>query len=97
MSAYVIAGLAVTQPEAYAEYARNVTATLEPYGGQFIVRGGALAVIEGAWPAERTVILAFPSVGQARAWYDSEAYRAILPIRKRNARTQFVVFVEGVA
>jgi uncharacterized protein (DUF1330 family) len=40
MSACVIAGLAVTQPEAYAEYARGVTATLEPYGGRFIARGG---------------------------------------------------------
>ena len=47
MPAYVIAGLDVTRPEAYAEYARSVTATLEPHGGRFIVRGGALAVIEG--------------------------------------------------
>jgi uncharacterized protein (DUF1330 family) len=97
MPAYVIAGLDVTQPEAYAEYARDVTATLEPYGGRFIVRGGALAVIEGKWPAVRTVVLAFPSGKQARAWYDSEAYRAILPIRERYARTHCVVIVEGVA
>jgi uncharacterized protein (DUF1330 family) len=97
MSAYVIAGLAVAQPEAYAEYARGVTVTLEPYGGRFIVRGGALAVIEGDWPASRTEILAFPGVDQDRAWYESAAYREIPPIRKRNARMQFVVVVEGVA
>jgi uncharacterized protein (DUF1330 family) len=97
MSAYVIAGLDVTQPETYAEYARGVTATLEPYGGEFIVRGGALEVIEGDWPAARTVVLAFPSVDKARTWYESAAYRAILPIRERHARTHFVVIVEGVA
>jgi uncharacterized protein (DUF1330 family) len=97
MSAYVIAGLAVTQPEAYAEYARGVAATLEPFGGRFVVRGGALAVIEGDWPAARTVVIAFPNGEQARAWYESAAYRAILPLRKRHARTHFVVVVDGVA
>ena len=97
MSAYVIAGLDVTEPGAYAEYARGVPATLEPYGGRFIVRGGALAVIEGNWPASRTVIFAFPSVERARAWYDSAAYQAILPLRERHALTHFVAVVEGTA
>ena len=57
MPAYAIAGIEVTEPEAYAAYARGVPATLEPYGGRFVVRGGALEVIEGQWPAARTVIL----------------------------------------
>lgn len=97
MAAYVIAGIDVTEPEEYAEYARGVPATLEPYGGRFVVRGGALEVIEGQWPAGRTVILGFPSVEQAKAWYESEAYQALRPIRQRHARTDFLVVVEGVA
>jgi uncharacterized protein (DUF1330 family) len=97
MSAYVIAGLDVTDPDAYTEYTRGVPATLAPYGGRFIVRGGALAVVEGDWPAVRTVILTFPSVEQAQQWYESAAYRAILPLREQHARTHFVVVVEGVA
>ena len=97
MPAYVIVGLGVTEPEAYEAYRREVPATLEPYGGQFVVRGGAVEVLEGEWPASRTVVLAFPSVEQVKAWYDSAAYQAILPIRQRHAQTQFMVVAEGVA
>ncbi len=97
MPAYVIVGLDVTEPEAYEAYRREVPATLEPYGGKFVVRGGAVEVLEGEWPASRTVVLAFPSVEQVNAWYDSAAYQAILPIRQRHARTQFMVVAEGVA
>ncbi len=97
MAACAIAGIAAIEPEAYAEYARGVPATLGPHGGRFIVRGGALEVIEGQWPAERTVILGFPSVDQAKAWDESEAYQALRPIRQRHARTDFLVAVEGVA
>src|SRR5918993_1504557 len=77
MPAYVIVGLDITEPEAYEEYRRQVPATLVPYGGQFVVRGGAFRVLEGDWPASRTVVLAFPSVEQVTAWYESAAYQAI--------------------
>ena len=97
MPAYVIVGIDVTAPESYDEYRRQVLVTMEPYGGRFVVRGGAVEVLEGEWPASRTVVLAFPSVEQAKAWYDSAAYQAILPIRQRHARTQFMVVAEGVA
>jgi uncharacterized protein (DUF1330 family) len=96
MPAYVIVGLDITEPEAYEEYRRQVPATLVPYGGQFVVRGGAFQVLEGDWPASRTVVLAFPSVEQVTAWYESAAYQAILPIRQRHARTRFMIVAEGV-
>ena len=96
MSAYVIVGVDVTEPKEYAEYSRGVPATLEPYQGRFVVRGGAFEVLEGEFASPRIVVLTFPSVEQAKAWHESAAYQAILPIRKRNARTHFMVVVEGV-
>ena len=96
MAAYVIVGVDVADPEAYSAYTREVPATLEPYGGRFVVRGGAFTVLEGDWPAPRIVVLAFPSVEQAEAWHESPAYQAILPVRQQNARTHFMVAVEGV-
>ncbi|HYH12290.1 MAG TPA: DUF1330 domain-containing protein [Thermomicrobiales bacterium] len=95
MAAYVIVGVDVNDPEAYGDYAREVPATLEPYGGRFIVRGGAFSVLEGDWPASRIVVLAFPGVEQATAWHESAAYQSILPIRQQHARTHFMVAVEG--
>jgi uncharacterized protein (DUF1330 family) len=96
MPAYVITGVDVADPEAYGEYSRQVPATLEPYGGRFVVRGGAFEVLEGDWPVTRTVALAFPSVEQAKAWHASAAYQAIVPIRQQHARTHFMILVEGL-
>lgn len=96
MPAYVVVSVDVADAEAYGEYTRQVPGTLEPFGGQFVVRGGAFEVLEGAWPAPRMVILQFPSMERATAWHASDAYQAILPIRQRHARTDFMVAVEGV-
>ena len=97
MPAYVLVGVNVTDPEAYGEYTREVPATLEPYGGRFVVRGGDFDVLEGEWPTSRIVVLVFPSVEQAKAWHESVEYQAILPIRQRNAKTHFMVVADGVA
>ena len=95
MAAYVIVDVDVTEPDPYQEYVRRVPATLEAYGGRFIVRGGAYETLEGNWHPQRIVILQFPSVEQARAWHASPAYQEILPIRQRHARTNFLMVVEG--
>lgn len=97
MSAYVVVSVEVADAEAYAGYSLQVPSTLEPYGGEFLVRGGVIESLEGTWPSSRMVILAFPDVEQAKAWHASPAYQAILPIRQRNARTDFLVVAEGVA
>ncbi len=97
MPAYVIVGVDVTEPDVYPAYSREVPATLEPFGGAFAVRGGAFEILEGAWQAPRIVVIRFPSMDQAKAWHESAAYQAILPIRLRHAQTHFMVVVEGVA
>jgi uncharacterized protein (DUF1330 family) len=97
MPAYVIVSVEVANVEAYGEYTRQVPATLEPFEGEFVVRGGAFEVLEGHWPGARMVILQFPSVEQATAWHASDAYQAILPIRQQHARTDFMVVVEVMA
>ena len=53
MAAYVIADVDVTDPTGFAEYRALVPATLEPYGGRFLIRGGAHDVAEGDWRPAR--------------------------------------------
>ena len=97
MPAYVVVGVDVADADAYSEYTRQVPATLEPYAGRFVVRGGSFEVLEGEWSAPRIVILEFPDLERAKAWHASPAYQAILPIRQAHARTHFMVAVEGMA
>jgi uncharacterized protein (DUF1330 family) len=93
--AYVIADVNVTDAERYAEYSSQVSATLEPYGGRFLVRGGATEMIEGDWLPGRLVIIEFPSTEAAHRWYDSPEYQAILGIRHEAASARLII-TEGV-
>lgn len=95
MPAYVIAEVSVTDPKPYEEYRRLVPATLEKYGGRFLVRGGAVETREGGWAPARLVVLEFASMAQARAWYDSPQYQQALAIRLKTAKSK-LIFVEGV-
>jgi uncharacterized protein (DUF1330 family) len=71
MKAYVIAAETVNDPAMFDLYRREVAATLVPFGGQFVARGGNLTVLEGEWPHPRLVIIAFPSRAAAEDWYTS--------------------------
>jgi uncharacterized protein (DUF1330 family) len=97
LAAYVIAGNHVVDDETMREYAKLVPATLEPFGGRFVVRGGQFDVVEGAWTTPRLVVIEFPSPDHARGWYHSDAYQAIIQMRFDAARTDFFMFVDGVA
>ncbi len=95
MAAYLIADLTITDPEGFRAYQQHVGATLAPYGGTFLVRGGAHETMEGDWHPHTLVILHFESVAQAWRWYQSREYMALSELRKQTAITRAVV-VEGV-
>ena len=96
MAAYVIGEVEITDPQAYPEYAKGVPGTIAQYGGQYLVRGGAVEIKEGSWQPKRLVILQFASMEQARKWYHSPEYAPLLALRLKAARSK-VAFVEGVA
>jgi uncharacterized protein (DUF1330 family) len=96
MATYVIADVTITDPDAYREYTRQVDATVEPYGGRYLVRGGTSQpeVAEGEWAPTRITVLEFPSTEQAKAWYDSPEYVAIRGIRQGASHSR-LIFVHG--
>jgi uncharacterized protein (DUF1330 family) len=85
----------VTDPATFEQYRREVPATLAPFGGRFIVRGGASETLEGDWQPKRLVVLEFPDRAAATSWWRSQAYAEPKALRQRSARTQLLV-VEGV-
>jgi uncharacterized protein (DUF1330 family) len=95
MAAYALAHLRTPQINAdVLEYIERIQATLDPFGGRFIVHGATVEVIEGSWPGT-VVIIEFPDADAARAWYDSPAYREILPLRTTNIEGDTII-VDGV-
>jgi uncharacterized protein (DUF1330 family) len=95
MPAYALAHLYDPRPHPEViEYIERIQATLEPYGGRFLVHGPTVEVAEGDWPGT-IVIIEFPGLDAARDWYASPAYQEILPLRTRNIDGAAIVF-EGV-
>ena len=70
MAGYFIARISVHDADAYEAYRVKATATTEQYGGRYLVRGGETELREGSWPG-RTVVIEFPDLATARAWYKS--------------------------
>ncbi|MBP2298369.1 DUF1330 domain-containing protein [Azospirillum picis] len=81
MTAYIIADVRVTDPVAYEVYKSLSPDAVAKAGGRFLSRGGETAVLEGDWLPNRVVILEFPDMAAALAFYDSPAY-----VRAREAR-----------
>jgi uncharacterized protein (DUF1330 family) len=93
--AYVIANVVVNDPVRYEDYRRLVLPAIEKFGGRFIVRGGAVEPLEGDWRPGRLVIVEFPGVEQARAWWHSPEYAEAKAIRQASS-TGTLLIVEGV-
>ena len=94
MSAYVLVEVTVTNPGPYAAYRDLAGASVARHGGRFIVRGGAVTTLEGDWNPQRIVVIEFPSVDAAKAWYFSDDYQEALKVRLANSVGKSLI-VEG--
>ena len=94
MAAYIIVEIEVTDPVGYEKYKNLAGATVEKYGGKYIVRGGKTEVLEGGWQPKRIVVLEFPTKERAREWLNCEEYREPRKMRHRTAKTNMIL-VEG--
>ncbi len=95
MPAYVVADVNVLDPEKFEEYKKTAGPTSAEFGGKYLVRGGKLEALEGQWAPTRFVIIEFPSVEKAKAWWNSQSYAGPKAIRQACAKSNFIV-VEGM-
>jgi uncharacterized protein (DUF1330 family) len=97
MAAYFVVELDAVQNNAEMQsYREAVPATLEQYGGRFLVRAGATELIEGAPEPKRIVILEFADTAAFKRWYNSPEYQKILPLRRNNSTSRAFI-IEGAA
>jgi uncharacterized protein (DUF1330 family) len=95
VAAYVIAIVDIKDPTRYETYRQMVLPTITAYGGRFIARGGRTEVLEGEWAPRRVVIVEFPSLERAKAWWASPEYSEAKAIRQATSDGTLVV-IEGV-
>jgi uncharacterized protein (DUF1330 family) len=95
MRAYMIVDEDVFDSEGIADYAKAAGPTIAKYGGKALIRTTENEVLEGTWKPKRLVVLEFESKAAAKRWYDSPEYQAIIPLRQKAAKANFIL-VEGV-
>lgn len=92
--AYTIAEFEVTDPPTFQKYGQGTGATIPPAGGKFIVRGGKTFVLNGT-PPKQVVVIQWESLEEAQAYFESDAYKQLIPSRDGGAKFRAFV-VEGV-
>lgn len=95
MAAYIYADIEVTDPVAYETYRQQVPAVIAAHGGRYLVRGGAVEVLEGDRAPRRQVILEFPDMAHLKGFYNSPEYATLLAIRL-GASVGSLIAIEGV-
>ena len=84
MSAYVVVEVEVNDLVRYEDYKAMVPPSLEAFGGRFLVRGGKVETLEGDWTPKRFVMVEFPTLEKAKAWWSSQEYAEAKALRQRQ-------------
>jgi uncharacterized protein (DUF1330 family) len=87
-AAYLIAEVQVTDPDGWKQYLTALPATLAPFHEKTLARSPAVALDASTPPSGAVAILAFNSMDDLKAWWNSPAYQAIIPIREKSAKTR---------
>jgi len=95
MPAYIVVEATITQPEEFAAYAQAVPPVVAAYGGEYLALGGEQEALEGEWGDARVVIHRWPSLERARAFWYSDDYQSLKPLRAGTG-TFRVTLVEGL-
>jgi uncharacterized protein (DUF1330 family) len=93
--AYVITEVEIIDQEAFNQFSPKVPATMQPFGGKYLVRGGQIVALEGT-PPKRVIVSAFDSVEKAQGWRNSAAWKELAPLRTKATKTRAYI-VEGLA
>ena len=91
MTVYMFAEMDVHDPEGYSEYPPKVLPLIEKHGGRITHRMGDFVAWEGDWTPSRMVIIEFPDMAAAKAFWDDPEYSPIKEIRLRTTKSRIFV------
>ncbi|ENN84261.1 hypothetical protein RHSP_76687 [Rhizobium freirei PRF 81] len=96
MPAYIISDITVRDAAAFQTYRTRAAASIAQHGGHYLVRNGPIEKLEGDWSPRAIVIVEFPDLERARAWYRSPEYAFALEVRDQ-ALSRNLILVGGVS
>jgi uncharacterized protein (DUF1330 family) len=94
MPAYVIALEVIEDRKEFDRYRAGVHDILKKFRGEILASSEDFEVVEGTWPYTKTVVIRFPSMEQAKRWYNAPEYQEVAKHRFRSTKTD-LIFIEG--
>ena len=91
MSCYFLALIDIHDPDRYDQYLAGFDRVFEKYRGQVKAVADNPRVLEGQWPAKRTVLIRFPDEAELMKWYESKEYRELARHRKEASISRVAV------
>ena|SRR5579864_632928 len=95
MAAYAVAKMKWTEAQGPERYLKLVQNTLKSFGGKYLAFG-PVTVMEGSDAPLDLAIVEFPSLDAAKQFYESEDYSLPRKIRAVSAKTDWIVFIDGL-
>ncbi|MGD0702505.1 MAG: DUF1330 domain-containing protein [Trebonia sp.] len=96
-AAYVVSAVeGVADASAVKRYAEVAGPAIEHFGGRFIVSNTEPVVVEGESSSNYVSMVEFPSMEDAKAWYNSPEYAEARDLTPAAFRGRLLIFVEGV-
>ncbi len=88
MTVYVLAQLKIHDAPRYQRYVDAFMPVLSQFGGRLLAADEQVRAVEGNWPYDKAVLMAFPGEHEFRSWSESPAYRTISEDRIAGATAQ---------
>jgi uncharacterized protein (DUF1330 family) len=95
MGAYLITNVNVKDADAFEAYRAGVPALARKHGGEYLVRGGSVLVLEGEWKPNRLLVLRFPNLAAVSNLFNDPEYQPFKALRQRVTECE-IVAVEGI-
>jgi uncharacterized protein (DUF1330 family) len=85
----------VTDWDRFTHYLQATPAVIAKFGGRHIARGGETVTLEGPEEKRRVVLIEFPSMEQAKKFYNSPEYQQVRKLREGAAEGE-ILAIDGV-
>jgi len=95
MAAYLVVRVNVTDWDRFKEYLQVTPAVIAKYGGRHIARGGKTVTLEGPEEKRRVVLIEFPSMEQAKKFYNPPEYQQARKLRQGAAEGE-ILAIDGL-
>jgi len=95
MAAYIVVRIDAEDPASLKAYQAATPPIVAKYRGRFIARGGRVVTLEGPAESRRIVIIEFPELSDAEAFYQSPEYTQARKLREGIAVAEFIA-VDGI-